>query len=145
MQPVALARAHSSDRRPSRRSRPPDSALVRLRPLTLLVNDPTSMRFDSSAGSCVPSANARSWLRSVPSSSPGLRRRTFTVRPSRDDRRARRDEQRDTAISIVHRYNPAAVVVVGAPFGHTRPQWIVPYGGFMTVDGATKRLLADYR
>lgn len=68
----------------------------------------------------------------------------FTVRPSPADRRAKREEQRDTAISTVHRYNPDAVVVVGIPFGHTRPQWIVPYGGFLTVDGATQRLLADY-
>jgi muramoyltetrapeptide carboxypeptidase LdcA involved in peptidoglycan recycling len=34
--------------------------------------------------------------------------------------------------------------VVGPPFGHTRPQWIVPYGGLMTVDGAGRRLFADY-
>lgn len=68
----------------------------------------------------------------------------FTVRPSADVRRAKRDEQRDTAISIVHSYNPNAVVVIGPPFGHTRPQWIVPYGGFMTVDGANRRLFADY-
>ena len=31
-----------------------------------------------------------------------------------------------------------------SPFGHTRPQWIVPYGGPMTVDGASHRLWADY-
>lgn len=68
----------------------------------------------------------------------------FELRPSADERRAKRNEQRDTTISIVHRYNPDAVVVVGIPFGHTRPQWIVPYGGFMTVDGTTQRLLADY-
>ena len=68
----------------------------------------------------------------------------FTVRASTDDRRAKRDEQRDTAIDVVRRYNPDAVVVVGPPFGHTRPQWIVPYGGFITVDGAGRRLFADY-
>jgi muramoyltetrapeptide carboxypeptidase LdcA involved in peptidoglycan recycling len=68
----------------------------------------------------------------------------FTVRPSPDERRAKRDEQRDTAIDMVHRYNPNAVVVVGVPFGHTRPQWIVPYGGFMTVDGTSRRVFADY-
>lgn len=68
----------------------------------------------------------------------------FTIRPSVDERKAKRDEQRDTAISIVGRYNPDAVVVVGPPFGHTRPQWIVPYGGLMTVDGITRRLFADY-
>lgn len=68
----------------------------------------------------------------------------FTTRPSAEERRARRAEQRDTAVGIVERYNPDAVVVVGPPFGHTRPQWIVPYGGSMTVDGAEQRLYADY-
>lgn len=68
----------------------------------------------------------------------------FTIRPSSEERRAKRNEQRDTAIEVIHRYNPDAVVVVGPPFGHTRPQWIVPYGGYMTVDGAGRRLFADY-
>lgn len=68
----------------------------------------------------------------------------FTVRPSSRARRAKRAEQRDTAIDVVRRYNPDAVVVVGPPFGHTRPQWILPYGGFMTVDGVDRRLFADY-
>ncbi len=69
----------------------------------------------------------------------------FTLRPSADDRRSRREEQRDTVIEVVQEYNAEAVVVVGPPFGHTRPQWIVPYGGFMTVDGTSRRLYADYR
>jgi muramoyltetrapeptide carboxypeptidase LdcA involved in peptidoglycan recycling len=68
----------------------------------------------------------------------------FTIRPKPDERRALRDQQRDTVIDIVHTYNPDAVLVVGPPFGHTRPQWIVPYGGLMTVDGASRRLFADY-
>jgi muramoyltetrapeptide carboxypeptidase LdcA involved in peptidoglycan recycling len=68
----------------------------------------------------------------------------FTTRPTTDERRAKREEQRDTVIDVVHAYNADAVVVVGPPFGHTRPQWIVPYGGFMTVDGASRRLFADY-
>jgi muramoyltetrapeptide carboxypeptidase LdcA involved in peptidoglycan recycling len=68
----------------------------------------------------------------------------FTVRPSADERRAKRDEQRDTAIETVQRYNAEAVIVVGPPFGHTRPQWILPYGGFLTIDGASRRLTADY-
>ncbi|KQX62843.1 S66 peptidase family protein [Angustibacter sp. Root456] len=68
----------------------------------------------------------------------------FTTRPSDDERRARRAEQRDTAVEIVNAYNGDAVVVAGPPFGHTRPQWILPYGGFVTVDGAERRLFADY-
>ena len=68
----------------------------------------------------------------------------FTRRPSAEERRAKRGEQREMVIEVVHAYNPEGVVVVGPPFGHTRPQWIVPYGGFMTVDGANQRIFADY-
>ncbi len=69
----------------------------------------------------------------------------FQVQPAPDQRAARRAEQRDEAIQTVQRYNPEAVIVVGVPFGHTRPQWILPYGGEVTVDGATGTLWADYR
>ena len=34
--------------------------------------------------------------------------------------------------------------LVGIPFGHTRPQWILPHGGAITVDGAARRVAADY-
>ena len=68
----------------------------------------------------------------------------FERHPSAEERAAKRAEQRDVAIETVARYNPDAVVVVGPPFGHTRPQWIVPYGGEMAVDGTTQQLWADY-
>ncbi|NHA67610.1 S66 family peptidase [Phycicoccus flavus] len=68
----------------------------------------------------------------------------FARRPTAAQRRAHRDAQRDTAIEVVHRYNPEAVVLVGPPFGHTRPQWVLPYGGSVTVDGQQRRLWADY-
>jgi muramoyltetrapeptide carboxypeptidase LdcA involved in peptidoglycan recycling len=68
----------------------------------------------------------------------------FTTRPSQAQRRALRDRQRDVVLDLVGSYNPDAVVVVGPPFGHTRPQWIVPYGGHLTVDGASHRIFADY-
>lgn len=69
---------------------------------------------------------------------------SFEVQPTPAERAARRAEQRDVAIETVARYNPDAVVVVGVPFGHTRPQWILPYGGHLTVDGASQRIWADY-
>lgn len=66
-------------------------------------------------------------------------------RPSNSEARAtHRAAQRDAAIETIARYNPDAVVCVGVPFGHTRPQWILPYGGFITVDGSTKSVTADY-
>lgn len=67
-----------------------------------------------------------------------------TRRPDGAERRRLRAEQRDTAVGVIARYNPEAVVCVGIPFGHTRPQWILPHGGTMTVDGVAQRVWADY-
>jgi muramoyltetrapeptide carboxypeptidase LdcA involved in peptidoglycan recycling len=34
--------------------------------------------------------------------------------------------------------------IAGVPFGHTRPQWILPHSGTITVDGTARRVTADY-
>lgn len=68
----------------------------------------------------------------------------FDMPRSPEERKAHRVEQRDTAIQITQRYNPDAVLCIGPPFGHTRPQWIVPYGGTMTIDGRLRKVWADY-
>lgn len=68
----------------------------------------------------------------------------FERHPPRDERASMRADQRDNAIETVHAYNQEAVVVIGPPFGHTRPQWIVPYGGTLTLDGASQQIFADY-
>ncbi len=64
--------------------------------------------------------------------------------PDAEHRAAARAEQRDVVLRTLERYNPDAVVVVGVPFGHTKPHWILPYGGRLTVDGAARRVWADY-
>lgn len=68
----------------------------------------------------------------------------FEFQPTAEEAQALRDAQRDVVIETVGRYNPDAVVCVGVPFGHTRPQWIVPYGGTVTLDGAARTVLAQY-
>lgn len=68
----------------------------------------------------------------------------FEFHPSPEEAQALREAQRDSVIETVSRYNPEAVVCVGVPFGHTRPQWIVPYGGRITLDGAHRTVSADY-
>ena len=68
----------------------------------------------------------------------------LTRRPPADERARLRAEQRDVVVEIIARYNPDAVVCVGIPFGHTRPQWILPHGGTITVDGAARRVTADF-
>lgn len=55
-----------------------------------------------------------------------------------------RKAQRDAIIEQVTTYNPNAVICVGVPFGHTRPQWIVPHGGTIALDGANRIVTADY-
>ena len=69
---------------------------------------------------------------------------TSSAGPGPPDRAAHRRAQRDMVVEVVGRYNPGAVVCVGVPFGHTRPQWIVPYGGQVTLDGRGRRVWADY-
>ncbi|PZO62939.1 MAG: LD-carboxypeptidase [Paracoccus denitrificans] len=64
--------------------------------------------------------------------------------PDAESRRRLRHEQRDVVIAEVSRYNPEAVVCVGPPFGHTRPQWILPYGGTVRLDSASRSLTAAY-
>lgn len=55
-----------------------------------------------------------------------------------------RAEQRAAVLEELTRYNPAAVACVGVPFGHTRPQWILPYGGRLRLDGQARSVTASY-
>lgn len=64
--------------------------------------------------------------------------------PAGDVRARLRTVQREAVIEQITRYNARAVVCVGVPFGHTRPQWIVPHGGIIRLDGTTRTVSADY-
>jgi muramoyltetrapeptide carboxypeptidase LdcA involved in peptidoglycan recycling len=64
--------------------------------------------------------------------------------PSTDERAQLRAAQRQTILEQVAIYNADAVVCIGVPFGHTRPQWIVPHGGTIRLDGKTRTVSADY-
>lgn len=64
--------------------------------------------------------------------------------PPASERSRFRADQRDAIIEQVTRYNSDAVVCVGLPFGHTRPQWIVPHGGRITLDGANRTVVGEY-
>jgi muramoyltetrapeptide carboxypeptidase LdcA involved in peptidoglycan recycling len=64
--------------------------------------------------------------------------------PGPAERDRRRAAQREAVLGQLSRYNPDAVVVVGVPFGHTRPQWVLPYGGTVTIDGEEQTIWARY-
>jgi muramoyltetrapeptide carboxypeptidase LdcA involved in peptidoglycan recycling len=55
-----------------------------------------------------------------------------------------RDEQRAAILRALNDYHPGAMAVFGVDFGHTDPQWILPYGGRITVDGPARRITAHY-
>lgn len=69
---------------------------------------------------------------------------TFDAVPPAEEARRMRGAQRDAVVAEISRYNPEAVVCVGVPFGHTRPQWILPYGGEVVLDGAARTVTACY-
>ncbi|WP_328464643.1 LD-carboxypeptidase [Actinoplanes sp. NBC_00393] len=61
-----------------------------------------------------------------------------------EDRQKYRDEQRAAVLRALEAYNPEAMAVFGVDFGHTDPQWVLPYGGRITVDGPARRIIAHY-
>ncbi len=65
--------------------------------------------------------------------------------PPRIHRIQLRSDHYETVISEIVRYNDNAVVCAGVPFGHTRPQWILPYGGGIRLDGLAQVVTADYK
>jgi muramoyltetrapeptide carboxypeptidase LdcA involved in peptidoglycan recycling len=59
-------------------------------------------------------------------------------------REAFRNDQRDAVLQAVEIYNSGALVVISPDFGHTDPQYVLPYGGQMTVDGPARRVTMTY-
>jgi muramoyltetrapeptide carboxypeptidase LdcA involved in peptidoglycan recycling len=55
-----------------------------------------------------------------------------------------RANQQDAVLRALSIYNPEAMVVFGPDFGHTDPQYVLPYGGQMTIDGPARRITASY-
>jgi muramoyltetrapeptide carboxypeptidase LdcA involved in peptidoglycan recycling len=65
-------------------------------------------------------------------------------RPPQEERARFRDEQREAVLRALADYHPSAMAVFGVDFGHTSPQWVLPYGGRMTVDGPARRIIAHF-
>jgi muramoyltetrapeptide carboxypeptidase LdcA involved in peptidoglycan recycling len=64
--------------------------------------------------------------------------------PSDEKRHRYRAEQEKAVLRALDTYLPNAPVCLGVDFGHTSPQWVLPYGGLLTVDGPARRLVAQY-
>jgi muramoyltetrapeptide carboxypeptidase LdcA involved in peptidoglycan recycling len=55
-----------------------------------------------------------------------------------------RVDQREAVLRALATYNPTAMTVFNVDFGHTDPQYVLPYGGRLTVDGPARRITAHY-
>jgi muramoyltetrapeptide carboxypeptidase LdcA involved in peptidoglycan recycling len=65
-------------------------------------------------------------------------------RSTDEERQTYRTDQREAVLRAFDQYNPNALIVFNIDLGHTDPQWILPYGGSMTVDGPNRRIIAHY-
>lgn len=59
-------------------------------------------------------------------------------------RSAFRAEQELAVLRAFEIYNPEAMVIYGPDFGHTDPQYVLPFGGLMTIDGPAQQISVQY-
>ena len=75
----------------------------------------------------------------------GTAKATSIDRPvSPDKREPYRTAQRDAVLAAFEAYHPEAMIVFNVDIGHTDPQWVLPYGGSLTVDGPARTITASY-
>lgn len=90
-------------------------------------------------------AGERGLLARFPAILVGLATTADLPEPRTPEGRKRfRDEQKAAILRVLDRYHPDAMVVFDIDFGHTDPQWVLPYGGAITVDGPNRTVTAHY-
>jgi muramoyltetrapeptide carboxypeptidase LdcA involved in peptidoglycan recycling len=68
----------------------------------------------------------------------------FELHPTPNEAAARREAYREVVMRAVADYHPGMVVVLDVDFGHTSPQWVLPYGGRVTVDAERQVITAHF-
>ena len=53
-------------------------------------------------------------------------------------------EQREAIQRALDEYHAGVPVIYNLDFGHTNPQWIVPMGGYVRIEGESRRIFARY-
>lgn len=87
----------------------------------------------------------RGLLEQFPAALIGTAKATHFMNPRPvPERQKFRDEQREAILRAFAIYNPAAMLVFGVDIGHTDPQYVIPYGGRLTVDGPARKITAHF-
>jgi muramoyltetrapeptide carboxypeptidase LdcA involved in peptidoglycan recycling len=68
----------------------------------------------------------------------------FEHRNGPDEKRAYIGAQREAVLAAFAEYHREVPLVFGVDFGHTDPQYVLPYGGRITVDPAARRIVVAY-
>lgn len=68
----------------------------------------------------------------------------FEIRPSAEEAARTRSAYAEVVLGAVAEYHPDMVVVLDVDFGHTSPQWVLPYGGRLTIDGERQVITAHF-
>ncbi len=90
-------------------------------------------------------AGERGLLAQFPAAIVGLPKATNLQRYHPTEVRQRyRADQRDAVLSVFARYSPDTMIVFDVDIGHTDPQWVLPYGGNLTINGPNRRISAHY-
>ncbi|MEV7278680.1 S66 peptidase family protein [Streptomyces sp. NPDC093111] len=69
---------------------------------------------------------------------------SFQNRFSTQERAQFRRQQREAVLQVLREYAPDTMVVFDVDLGHTDPQFVVPVGGRVRVDGLARRIVVTY-
>lgn len=111
----------------------------------LLIETSEEMPSATEVGRMLRNMGERGLLEQFPAVVVGRPKASSRLAPRSDeDRAAYVNEQRDAVLGAIRRYRPDALVVFGVDIGHTDPQWVVPYGGRIRVDGSKQTIHVRY-
>ena len=111
----------------------------------LLIETSEEMPSANEVGRMLRNMGERGMLEQFPAVVVGRPKASTRLAPRSDEERAAFvGEQRDAVLAVLDRYRPDALTVFGVDIGHTDPQWVVPYGGRMRVDGPSHTIHVRY-
>lgn len=68
----------------------------------------------------------------------------FNNQQNADQRREYRHTQRETIEAVIREYNPTVPIVQNLEFGHTDPQFPIPYGGHVRILATEQKIFATF-
>jgi muramoyltetrapeptide carboxypeptidase LdcA involved in peptidoglycan recycling len=111
----------------------------------LLIETSETMPSDDEVYWILQSFGERGLLQQFPAVLVG-RAKAWTIRRplDLDEKQAFRRSQRDAIRRAFERYGQNPLIVFDVDFGHTEPQFVIPTGGLVRVDGRARAITVTY-